>query len=123
VVVAHHPRILWASAGFLYSFLSILAKVFGCGIPAMFCNFNFRGGMRIGIGMLPHGEVALIIAGIGLASGILNQAAKIALSPESATAPHMQFMAMISNALDESGRDELLKCSTPKEMYQALTKS
>jgi Kef-type K+ transport system membrane component KefB/mannitol/fructose-specific phosphotransferase system IIA component (Ntr-type) len=59
--------------GLLYSFLSILAKVFGCGIPAMFCNFNFRGGMRIGIGMLPRGEVALIIAGIGLASGILNQ--------------------------------------------------
>ena len=59
--------------GLLYSFLAVLAKVFGCGIPAMFCNFNFRGAMRIGIGMLPRGEVALIIAGIGLASGILNQ--------------------------------------------------
>lgn len=59
--------------GLLYSLLGILAKVIGCGLPTMFCNFNFRGAMRIGVGMLPRGEVALIIAGIGLASGILNK--------------------------------------------------
>lgn len=65
----------WEIVGFglLYTFLAVVAKVLGCGIPTMLCNFNFRGAMRIGVGMLPRGEVALIIAGIGLASGILNQ--------------------------------------------------
>jgi len=30
------------------------------------------GSIRVGIGMLPRGEVALIIAGVGLASGIID---------------------------------------------------
>ena len=29
-------------------------------------NFNFKGALRIGTGMIPRGEVALIIAGIGM---------------------------------------------------------
>ena len=49
------------------------AKVLGCGVPALFSGFNMLGAARIGIGMLPRGEVALIIAGIGLASGALDQ--------------------------------------------------
>src|SRR5210317_816542 len=36
-------------------------------------KFNVRGSLRIGLGMLPRGEVALIVAGIGLASGIIDQ--------------------------------------------------
>ena len=45
----------------------------GCGLPAYLMKFNLRGSLRIGLGMLPRGEVALIVAGIGLASGIINQ--------------------------------------------------
>ena len=52
--------------GLLYSLLAILAKVIGCAIPAFFMNFNLRGALRIGTGMIPRGEVALIIAGIGM---------------------------------------------------------
>ncbi len=48
--------------GFVYSVLAILAKVIGCGVPALFFNFNLRGALRIGFGMLPRGEVALIMA-------------------------------------------------------------
>ncbi|MCQ2396760.1 MAG: cation:proton antiporter [Lentisphaeria bacterium] len=51
--------------GFLYALLAVLAKVFGCMLPALFMNFNLIGALRIGIGMIPRGEVALIIAGIG----------------------------------------------------------
>lgn len=51
--------------GLLYSLLAILAKILGCAIPALFMNFNVRGALRIGIGMIPRGEVALIIASIG----------------------------------------------------------
>jgi len=59
--------------GLVYSLLAILSKVVGCGLPAYMMKFNLRGSLRIGLGMLPRGEVALIVAGIGLASGIIDQ--------------------------------------------------
>lgn len=55
--------------GLIYSMVAILAKVLGCGIPSLFFDFNLRGAVRIGFGMLPRGEVALIMAGVGLATG------------------------------------------------------
>ncbi len=59
--------------GGIYTVVAILAKVIGCGGPALTLGFNFRGALRIGTGMVPRGEVALIIAGIGLAAGILDE--------------------------------------------------
>lgn len=59
--------------GGIYTVLAVLAKVLGCMIPSMCCGFNFLGGLRIGAGMVPRGEVALIIAGIGLSAGYLTQ--------------------------------------------------
>jgi len=58
--------------GLVYTAFAFAGKIFGCGIPALFMGFNLRGAARIGIGMLPRGEVALIIAGIGLSSGIVG---------------------------------------------------
>jgi len=58
--------------GLFYTVIAILAKIVGGGLPALLCNFNMHGAMRIGFGMLPRGEVALIIAGIGLSAGILS---------------------------------------------------
>ena len=58
--------------GFVYAIISIISKVLGCGIPSLFLNFNTLGALRIGVGMVPRGEVALIIAGIGVSSGILD---------------------------------------------------
>ncbi|MFP3089537.1 cation:proton antiporter [Treponema sp. TIM-1] len=58
--------------GALYTAGAVLAKIAGCGGPALLMGFNLRGALRIGAGMVPRGEVALIIAGIGLASGILD---------------------------------------------------
>lgn len=52
--------------GVIYSALAIIAKVVGCAIPAWFMNFNYKGALRVGAGMVPRGEVALIIAGIGM---------------------------------------------------------
>lgn len=57
--------------GVFYTVGAVVSKVLGCGIPTLFANFNLRGALRIGVGMLPRGEVALIIAGIGLAAGLL----------------------------------------------------
>ena len=59
--------------GAIYTVIAILAKVVGCALPAMVMGFNFKGGLRIGCGMVPRGEVALIIAGIGLTAGILDE--------------------------------------------------
>jgi Kef-type K+ transport system membrane component KefB/mannitol/fructose-specific phosphotransferase system IIA component (Ntr-type) len=58
--------------GAVYTLTAILAKVAGCGGPALLLGFKLRGALRIGAGMVPRGEVALIIAGIGLSSGILD---------------------------------------------------
>jgi len=58
--------------GLLYTVIAILAKIVGGGLPSLLFNFNLRGAMRIGFGMLPRGEVALIIAGIGLSAGLLS---------------------------------------------------
>ena len=59
--------------GLIYTLVAVLSKVLGCAIPALGLGFNTKGALRIGVGMLPRGEVALIIAGIGLSAGILNQ--------------------------------------------------
>ena len=51
--------------GLIYSFIAVMTKIVGCAVPAYFMNFNLVGAVRIGMGMIPRGEVALIIAGIG----------------------------------------------------------
>jgi fructose-specific phosphotransferase system IIA component len=58
--------------GGVYTLFAIVAKITGCAFPALALGFNWKGALRIGMGMVPRGEVALIIAGIGLASGVLN---------------------------------------------------
>jgi Kef-type K+ transport system membrane component KefB len=60
------------SLGIVITILAILSKLFGSGLPALAVGFNRIGSTRIGIGMLPRGEVALIIAGIGLARGVIG---------------------------------------------------
>lgn len=64
------PKIL--TLGSIYILLSILGKLIGCGGPALFLNFNLRGALRIGVGMIPRGEVALIVAGVALSKGIID---------------------------------------------------
>ena len=59
--------------GGIYTALAVLAKIVGCAIPSLFCGFNALGALRVGAGMIPRGEVALIIAGIGLSNGYLTQ--------------------------------------------------
>ena len=58
--------------GVLFSVVAIFSKVIGCGAPTLLVKFNMLGAMRVGIGMLPRGEVALIVAGVGLAQGVIS---------------------------------------------------
>lgn len=56
----------------IYSAIAFASKLLGCALPALAAGFNWLGAMRIGLGMVPRGEVGLIIATLGLAAGILN---------------------------------------------------
>jgi len=58
--------------GLVISVFAILGKLVGCGFAGLGCGFNLLGSMRIGLGMIPRGEVALIIAGYGLARGVVD---------------------------------------------------
>ncbi len=58
--------------GLLFGLLAVGSKVVGCGLPSLALGFNRAGATRIAAGMIPRGEVALVIASIGLASGILD---------------------------------------------------
>ena len=52
--------------------VAVLTKLVGCGLPSMFFLKNKSQGMRVGIGMISRGEVGLIVAGVGISSGILT---------------------------------------------------
>ncbi len=56
-------------AGVIYTVIAILAKIIGCGLPTLLFGFTPMGALRVGLGMVPRGEVALIIAGIAAANG------------------------------------------------------
>jgi Kef-type K+ transport system membrane component KefB len=46
--------------------VAIATKVIGCGLPAYFHRMNIRESLIVGVGMVPRGEVAMIVALIGL---------------------------------------------------------
>ncbi|MCE9652139.1 MAG: cation:proton antiporter [Nitrosarchaeum sp.] len=52
--------------------LAIVTKLGGCGLPAMYFLKSKRSGMRVGIGMISRGEVGLIVAGVGISTGVLT---------------------------------------------------
>jgi len=58
--------------GLGFAILAVLGKVVGCGLPALPLGFNLRGALRIGFGMAPRMEVALIVAGIAVKRGVLG---------------------------------------------------
>lgn len=74
MLVNVHEMASWPlmTFGLVYLALAVAGKIVGCSVPALFLNFNMRGALRVGVGMVPRGEVALIIAGIGLSRGIIG---------------------------------------------------
>jgi Kef-type K+ transport system membrane component KefB len=51
--------------------IAIVTKIVGCGLPAMLFLKNKNKSMKVGIGMVSRGEVGLIVAGVGVSSGVL----------------------------------------------------
>lgn len=54
--------------------VAILTKIVGCGFGAKICHYQNYQCMRIGVGMISRGEVALIVASKGAALGLLGTA-------------------------------------------------
>jgi Kef-type K+ transport system membrane component KefB len=51
--------------------VAIFGKIIGCGIGARLGGFNNREALRVGTGMVARGEVELIVASVGLKSGLI----------------------------------------------------
>ena len=63
-------KLLFFSLAFVA--VACLAKIVGCGAVAKLCKFNFNDSLKIGVGMITRGEVALITAKAGLAVGLIT---------------------------------------------------
>ncbi|MCB9438086.1 MAG: cation:proton antiporter [Anaerolineales bacterium] len=57
----------------LLAIFAVLSKVIGAGLGSKLSGFNQQSALRVGVGMISRGEVGLIVATIGISSGILRQ--------------------------------------------------
>lgn len=52
--------------------VALISKIIGCGLMAKACKFNNIDSLKVGVGMMTRGEVALIVSQKGLAVGLMN---------------------------------------------------
>ena len=52
--------------------IAIITKVIGCGLGAKVCGYKNYQCLRIGVGMISRGEVALIVANKGIEAGLMS---------------------------------------------------
>jgi len=52
--------------------VAMFDKVVGCGAGALLGGFGRRDSLRVGVGMMPRAEVALVVASIGIKAGIVD---------------------------------------------------
>jgi Kef-type K+ transport system membrane component KefB len=55
------------------SVIALATKFIGCGVPARILGMSTRNSSIIGLGMVPRGEVAMIVALIGLNNNLIQQ--------------------------------------------------
>lgn len=54
--------------------VALLTKIIGCGLGAKVCGYKNYQALRIGVGMISRGEVALIVANKGIEAGLMSSA-------------------------------------------------
>lgn len=52
--------------------VALVAKIIGCGLMSRLCGFRGKDPLKIGVGMMTRGEVALIVAQKGLSQGMIG---------------------------------------------------
>lgn len=60
------------SLAIIVTILAVLTKLVGCGLGAG--SLGFKGAMRVGMGMVPRGEVGIVVAQIGLGLAAVTDA-------------------------------------------------
>lgn len=60
---------------------ALIAKIAGCGAMARLCGFSKSDSLKIGVGMMTRGEVALIVADKGISAGIVGKMINFAVVP------------------------------------------
>lgn len=70
----HLPKMSGAIIAFslILILVAILSKIVGCGLGAKFCKYENHECVKIGVGMISRGEVALIVASKGEALGMMG---------------------------------------------------
>nr|WP_106779094.1 cation:proton antiporter [Lysinibacillus timonensis] len=57
----------------IFCIIALISKWIGCGLGARLTGFNTKSSIGIGAGMISRGEVALILASMGLTKGLLPE--------------------------------------------------
>ena len=65
-----NPTLLLFSVAFVV--VALISKIIGCGSVSKLCRFSWNDSLKIGIGMMTRGEVALITAQKGLSAGLIT---------------------------------------------------
>ncbi len=63
-------EIILFSIGFVI--VAMVCKIIGCGLMARICRFSGADSLKIGVGMMTRGEVALIVSQKGLSVGMID---------------------------------------------------
>jgi len=53
--------------------IAIFSKIVGCGLGALLSGYGLKDSLRVGVGMMPRAEVALIMAAIGAKASVVGQ--------------------------------------------------
>lgn len=61
--------------------VAMVAKIIGCGAAARLCRFSKSDSLKVGVGMMTRGEVALIVADKGISAGIIDKSMNFAVVP------------------------------------------
>ena len=65
-----NPTLILFSVAFVA--VALISKIIGCGLVSRTCGFKWNDSLKIGIGMMTRGEVALITAQKGLHAGLIT---------------------------------------------------
>jgi Kef-type K+ transport system membrane component KefB len=84
--------------------LAILTKILGSGLPLF--RTGWRSALQVGWGMVPRAEVGLIVAAIGLQSGLISQASYaviifMAITTTLVTPPVLRLLFQESTAVEQ----------------------
>lgn len=54
--------------------IAVLSKIVGSGLGGLLARYKLRESLQLGMGMVPRGEVVLIVATVGITEGFIGQA-------------------------------------------------